>query len=567
MDRYGDHDLQLNDRDNHGTANNPVWGGVAVQQPQGQAAVAPNNNQQGVNQVATPRYVFRLQEDLRELGFLIVPAPSGNFDLRTEWGVREFQIYAKMSHVAQEDIDPAVAQNPYLDRLSQVSTGSNGYTGPVSGVVNQDTRAAIQHWLDNHWRCPVVIQARSGTGFSNIFQGHENIWRHDEVGSSTPRMFARDFTTYYTFPAGRNASDLIVVGDHQSYLQWDGPRSIPPRHTWSDAELLPEHLVGTAQAQLTAPQLSTYKVVRAVSEVECIGFFDSVNCYDNAFLSLGPCHWTLGIVSGTQVDEGELCGYLSYLRHADPGSFRDAIEFFGARIDEDWVHNGVGDGHNLKGSSARKYVGWPAQQRDDQSFARMTKDEAHGNYFKTWHWMYRFVMAGRTIEGYRRRMWHMARVRIRDIRAIEWSNVQPAVANVGNRAPTIGDVFTSERAMGIILRWHIRSPGSMISGGAPGPRIRGALGRARQAQQNLNWNGDPSTWVDGHEAALVQGLMDEAQANAQNYFNTLNYVNNWPNSWGNNPRGFALNAAIGRLANTRGSLNFADSDLPPAPAW
>jgi hypothetical protein len=145
--------------------------------------------------------------------------------------------------------------------------------------------------------------------------------------------------------------------------------------------------------------------------------------------------------------------------------------------------------------------------------------------------------------------------------------VQPAVANVGNRAPTIGDVFTSERAMGIILRWHIRSPGSMISGGAPGPRIRGALGRARQAQQNLNWNGDPSTWVDGHEAALVQGLMDEAQANAQNYFNTLNYVNNWPNSWGNNPRGFALNAAIGRLANTRGSLNFADSDLPPAPAW
>ena len=41
-------------------------------------------------------------------------------------------------------------------------------------------------------------------------------------------------------------------------------------------------------------RLSTYKVVRAVAEVEAIGFFDGINGYDNAFLSMGPCHWTMG---------------------------------------------------------------------------------------------------------------------------------------------------------------------------------------------------------------------------------------------------------------------------------
>jgi hypothetical protein len=361
---------------------------------------------------------------------------------------------------------------------------------------------------------------------------------------------------------------MIVVGDFVPFDQWSGPRSVPPKHTWSpEGELLPEHLVGVPLNQLTPPQRSTYKVVRAVGDVECIGFFDCVNCYDNAFVSVGPCHWTLGIIAAGQVDEGELCAYLAYLRHADPGAFHEAIEFFGMRAAEDWVRNGVPDGDDLKVRGARKYVGWMAQQDESSNFVRMPKDEAHGNYFKTWHWMYRFVMAGRTVEGYIRRMWHMARVRVRDIRDVPWANVEPAVASVGNRTPTIGDVFTSERATGILLRWHVRSPGSVVSRGAPGDRIRGALTRARQAAANLNWNGDPAGWTDAHEVALVNGLMDEAQVNAKNYFDTLEAVNAWPVSWGNNPRKFTLAAAIGRLANTRRSLNFDANDLPPAPKW
>src|SRR5690606_7699073 len=43
---------------------------------------------------------------------------------------------------------------------------------------------------------------------------------------------------------------------------------------WQDAEVLPETLVGAAWSALGAAERSTFKVVRAVAEVECYAFFD-----------------------------------------------------------------------------------------------------------------------------------------------------------------------------------------------------------------------------------------------------------------------------------------------------
>ncbi|MGH8575198.1 MAG: hypothetical protein ACREX8_21900, partial [Gammaproteobacteria bacterium] len=308
-------------------------------------------------------------------------------------------------------------------------------------------------------------------------------------------MFARDFTNFYTFPAGRNADQMQVIGDFVTYMTWSGPRSVPPTHTWSEGEILPAALVGNGAP--TGATLSTYRVVRAVSEVECIGFFDSVNCYDNAFVSVGPCHWTLGIVDSTGAfSEGELCGYLAYLAHMDPPAFRQAIEFFGVSIDERWVSAaGPADGADMFSAGQRKYTGWVALQQQNGTFTRLAQTEADGNYFKTWHWHYRFVMAGRTIQGYRERMWDIARVRLRDIRSVPWG---AGVAQVGAgtptaRAATVGDVFTSERANAMLLRWHIRFPAHVIAAGRPAARLRDALARATAAAPTLPWNADPST--------------------------------------------------------------------------
>jgi hypothetical protein len=377
-------------------------------------------------------------------------------------------------------------------------------------------------------------------------------------------MYARDFSGYYAFPAGRVPADLVVLGDHATYLRWDGPRSTPPHQTWPEAEMLPDHLVGTALPGLGADQRSTYKVVRSVSEVECIGFFDSVNAYDNAFVSQGPCHWTLGIVDGA-VSEGELCGYLSYLRHADPAAFARTIEFFGTRIDEDWLDGGIPNGRKLFSASSRKYTGWVALQQEGGGFARMPMTEADGDYFKTWHWFYRFLMAGRTVQGFRRRMWDMARIRVRDIRATPWGPGAAAVpdGHGGTRPPTIGDLYTSERAMAIILRWHIRFPAHIVNAGLAGARLRAAFARPAIPAPA----GDPTTWTDAIEAQLVQGLRDEVAATHNaGFIDTIDYVDNWPR-WaaGPNPRSFALDPGIGSLAVTRNSFRFDGAGLPPAP--
>jgi hypothetical protein len=333
--------------------------------------------------------------------------------------------------------------------------------------------------------------------------------------------------------------------------------------------MLPDHLVGVQLANLTAAQLSTYKVVRAVSEVECMGFFDSLNAWDNAIMSLGPCHWTLGLISGSTVDEGELSAYLSYLRQVEPADFAVAIEFFGARTDEQWTTPaGVASGGQLFASSSRKYTGWVAQQREDGTFARTPAARADADYFRTWHWFYRFQMAGRTVQGFRRRMWDMARMRLRDLRSTPWGAGPPAVPNIpvqgaAARPATIGDVFTSEQALALLVRWHVWRPAHIINGGNAGVRARQALTQAAIPAAA----GDPSQWTDAHEQALIDGIMHEvANFNDTGLTNSMTYVRDW-HTWGagGGPRNYALPHTIADLAATRGSLQFDASGLPPTP--
>lgn len=498
--------------------------------------------------------VERLQADLRTLGFLLAGEPDGIFGLKTFWAVREFQIYASMAQVAEET--PS-ADSTYANRLAAVSTGANRYAGPISGVVNAATRQTLQHWLDNRWRCPVVIEAWRMRKQRRSSLQAQNIWLHDEVHSTRPRMFARDLSGYYSAPFESDEDDRIVLGDFTPFLSWSGPRSVPPRHTWRDAEILPERLAGLPLEELSEAQRSTFKVVRAVSEVECIGFFDSVNAYDNAFVSVGPCHWTLGIASNEgNVSEGELCGYLAYLRHADPEVFQKAFSFFGARVDEDWVDaNGVPNGASLFNKGSRKYAGWLAL-RTEEGFGRLPEREKEGNYFKTWHWFYRFLMAGRTVPGYQRRMWDMARIRLRDLRDLPWSGDQTRVR----------DVITSEKAAAIVLRWHIRFPGHIAAAGKAGSRLLAALETARSVQPDLNWNAPPAGWTDAHERALIQGLRTQARQAGGGLPETIQAVDAWP-QWasGNNPRRYRLSTTVGSLQEGRGSFQFDEQGLPPAP--
>lgn len=518
--------------------------------------------------------VRRLQRDLAELGFTVVGPADGCFGRFTAWAVREFQAYAALAQVAVEGSSPAPV---YADGLAPVSTGRHRYVGPISGVVDAATGNALQHWLDSRWRCPVVVEAWRLRNGRRDRPEAGNIWRHDEVPDSTVRMYARDLSGHFAGKADAgvadgaddDGTDRVIIGDFASYLSWNGPRAVPPRHSRPEGEIVPECVIGRCAEQLDAAERSTFRVVRSVAEVECLGHFDSVNAYDNALVSVGPCHWTLGIVgrNGT-VSEGELCAFLAYLAHADAAAYQQTLGVFGVAIDRGWVnHRGVANGELLFDRGQRKYAGWLTLHDERGGFARLPERQEESDYFKTWHWFYRFVMAGRTIPGYRRGMWDMTRIRLRDLLDMPWDGA-PRDGGAGNAGSGIrlGEIFSSEKAIAMILRWHVRYPGHIAARGRAGRRLQSVLQSVRDRHASLGWEGDPRGWGDAHEKALIRALRVAAGHVGGGLAETVKRVDRWP-QWGSgyNPNGYRLSPAIGPLDERRGSFRLERSGLPPAP--
>ena len=79
------------------------------------------------------------------------------------------------------------------------------------------------------------------------------------------------------------------------------------------------------------------------------------------------------------------------------------------------------------------------------------------SYFKSWRWMYRFLMAARTDPEYRRAIWDYARIRVRDVLTTLGPGLQVG-AGAAARPATIGDVFRSELNVAMVVRWQSASP-------------------------------------------------------------------------------------------------------------
>lgn len=579
---YGNYDLQRGDHDGSPARNRPPrWGGHDNPLPPEQSAETPMGA--GGATIAVAGHVQQLQRDLRELGFGAISSPDGDFGRHTQWAVREFQIYARMDRVAALDVvrlheltgDPsagesayevaalgtAPGQDPpasyYVATLSQVEN-LVPYNGPISGVVNEETRNAIRLWLDRNYRCPLVIEAWNMTrgARTSTFENGVNIWRHDEITSSAPRMFYRDFSGYYDYPETRGVDDYHVLGTYSAFGSWGGPASLVPAHTWrEEAEMLPEHLVNhetTTTVLAQSPDsstASTYRVVRSTAEQECMGAFDSVNGYDDAIVSLGPCHWTLGVLPAGGYDNGELPGFLAYVMHCSLEDYRRAYGNFGLYPSHSWVGQNAGP---LWLRGQLKYAGWvrvhaegtdPERAHDNLEQLReyeRSADEAA--YFKNWHWFFRWVMAGRTVPSVRTCMWDMVRMRLRDLRSF---HVRLEAGGVEINA-TIGDIFTSERANAVVLRWHIFRPAHVT-----GARIRNSISTAISSSPGINWALAPAQWTDDHEAALLAQLL----ADASEVNNTQTALAQWPNYAGRARRNYVLNDELGGLRTERNSFD------------
>jgi hypothetical protein len=269
-----------------------------------------------------------------------------------------------------------------------------------------------------------------------------------------------------------------------------------------------------------------------------------------------------------------------------------AVEFFGLRPIDTWDGGGKPDGQVLT-SDQHKYVGWLERPGPDGKWVPLPDGappaEQIDNAYKGWHWVYRFEMAGRTIPAWREACWDFARLRIRDVRSAPWGtvtrgrkatktvpadpNAYPGIPDFPDGHPvTVGDVYTSDRAVALLHRWHVYTPGDVVSKNLSGDDLRAAFRHAMDALPGA-WNTPPDTWDDNHETALINGIMQRSAEIGGDLDTAMTAVDQWPANFSHSI--YRLDpTALGPVGDTRNSFAFDDTVtlpsgdqgvLPPAP--
>lgn len=494
------HELRVGDKD-----DKEIWGGAT-------------------REGEVPCYeVKELQQDLRELGFLLVGNPDGGFGTQTEWAVREFQIYAGMDRAARDERDKP-GDTTALDYTTHIASSATGHTyqGGLSGRVNERTYLLIQHWKRKKLRCPVVIVAKDP---KTLAIKTVNLWGKDDEKSQSLRMYAYDFAD--SFLADEDTQG-VVVGDYQP----SGPRREGGKHA---TVKISAANFGTSESN------STFKAVKAAAEPECGGCLDSLNAWDDAFLSLGVCQWTMG----TGQENGEIGGFLAFAASRGVKPF----EAFGLVPFEYWGES-IRSGQGTYNCSLGLVMG------EDLLPMNLPSDKS---LLQTWHWFYRFAMVAWKNASFQRLMWPMARLRIRNILTSPWPE-DGAVMKALQAPEDISRIFTSEKAVACLLRWHVKRPSHIVrnhnasetillnSGDkVDGPlllAVRAVLDKALKDPQKAPHAQDPTQWTDDEEATLIEVLKSEAKTR--------------------NIAGIAEICASSELSSRRGSFSLDESDLPPA---
>jgi hypothetical protein len=479
----------------------------------------------------TSNWIARLQAALARLKFALVPGWDAGghedtlqrFDDPTEWAVREFQMAAKLPNA-----EHATTGNPVpLAGDARYPDGE-----PVSGVVNARTLAALLAWAGQDLVCPVRVAVLNA--LTNQPQpGRDYLWRDVGINANV-QVQARDRSGHYaTGPAAtpRDLGEFQPLAELLRYHGVFGPVT-NDEQAWKEAgdfsEVLPARCFDlpagdTADAQeRRARMLSTFRVVRATADAECLGFFEGGNAYDDQVISFGLCHWTVH-----PRNESELPAFLSYLRHRAPDGFAHGFGKFGLGGETPWrLVAGSADGRELElrdaseAAKLRTYVTAITQQAEDGLGAVAPKGLEARRNLRYWHWYHRFAMAGRTIAAYRRAMWDLARIRLREILAVRWPAFDdpagpfPYVgANPEDGRPaTLGETFRSEQTVAMLLRWHVKRPAHVARMVAVGQDTRLELietyRHARTRAGNpFDGNHRVTDWTSVHERALAEALL------------------------------------------------------------
>lgn len=405
-----------------------------------------------------------LQAKLDALWFILPGStPPAQKSERQTMLVREFQIAARERLGAQ---DSQVAGPPDASRLSQVDLQAVNAAAKLPdnflphGNPDAATVAAIDAWLANtaRLRNPVVFQARLPGQPANPWQvvAKEGFCFHDELKTTKPRVFVRDYTGRVPLlPDG--TARLVPVGTaivRKVKIQGQPVKVYAPVSTPAQSltSFDPDHVVGKTWSAMTAPERSTFRVTAALAQVEAGGIFDGINAYDSSVFSAGPYHYTA--FPAEDLGAAELGAFITYFASRAQAENDALFRRMGVASLQAWDHS-------LFNAGDRTYRAELGFSDTGGGFTAPATLEQR-NWLRTWPGIYRVQWALRNSAGLQGSVWPFARQRIYDVLNTPWGAGAPPGAAV------LGDVFKSELTIAQLLRWHVFRPRHIISQGISG---------------------------------------------------------------------------------------------------
>jgi hypothetical protein len=515
-------------------------------------------------------------------------------DDELRYATLEFQLYTRwspylgnMNGSVLESSDPAIRQ--ILDQLIGQYPDHAEPTGIWEPA--QLWEDCLDAWEKGKYCCPVQIErligvtskADESSNLESYAADRAHVWTvttDDVTATGHPAKYfsVRDVSGWFPIDGNDPAYKVDPAGTANPYAPptgvadpaWLAHRRIfmlvvskpgstlfgPSTRPWHAAEFRPKVLGGDmAKIAGDVRWSRIFRIVRAVSEQESIGYFDVLQAYDNAILSMPLFHYAAPPPKGT-TQLGGLAVWFD--RQPSPAARHQRFSTLGLHAATGVVWEDArnldsryetGSGERIAGSQSIVALLEPPVGDTEAPVEIYRKNLA---ILQRPHFVYRFTMHLRTVAATREALWHYA---VHFLRQIAWLRIPP-LANVPAewQNQPLGQVVQSERNLALILRIAVKNPAWILTNvkGLPGVRVA-ATAKSRILQNGqpvtvtqpalLAWllkarelsGGDPATF-EATLGRLLTGKTDltpggpriPALADVNNV--TLNNIYSWPKS-------------------------------------
>lgn len=361
-----------------------------------------------------------------------------------EGNLQEFYRYRSTHRVAVVSLQTLLKALGYGEDLAWATYGADGDYGVHT--VSALRAFSENEGLDGDGRTLTREQAERIVEKLKVFYGDD--WVQD-TGQPEKRVHRLRITE--TMTGGKRR--VVVADDAGHTVRFTSFRK--GVYVYGQQEVqhcISENREALDSSGITDPQIN---VMTAVSENE--GNLDSINTWDNAFLSFGIFQWTLGTGSGP----GELAALLKKVKHRAPELF---VAYYG-RHGLDIVETG----------SVSGYLSVNGRKLSSSSLKETLRNH---------EWAFYFWLSGQDP----------------GIQAVE---IEHALARIDRfyrnddykvKGYFISDLISSEYGVGLLLDNHVNRPGYLT----------GCL----EAALEKTGLGDPVSWEDGEEDLLIREYLE-----------------------------------------------------------